>query len=204
MKHTQFLHKSLALFLFLGLGYHFAYAQKFFGKAPSQVKVNTVQETPNKAVYTFKAGNQEAKLTLSKKGNLIGIKITNQSCTLGLGKVSVENGALTLDASDLHKGTLGIWVFAAQAISLNGNQAGLTPRQKAANKCRDYCKGKMISQQPVFLAAMGPVATGREDPPVCVPMQAFAAEPFEDAWEDYYACFNACMQKAKDAYQNKK
>ena len=191
----------ISLILCMVLGLQQAQAQKIFGKNPSQVNVTTVMENANKAIYRFKAGSQEAQLTLQKSGPKVAIKIENQACTLGTGTASSTNGSIKFSAQDLHKGTLGIWVFAADRIVSQSGQAALTPKQRASQKCRDYCRNKF--SQPVTAAfALAAIGHGREDPPVCVPM-AFQATFIIDM-EQYNDCYDACMEKAREAYKNRK
>lgn len=198
MKHTQIKYTILALSLYLGFGLQSVNAQKIFGKAPSQVKMNIVQQSSNKAVYKFKAGKQEAQLTMIKKGGAIGINIKNQACTLGSGKVSIENGKVSLDAKGLHKGTLGIWIFAGQLIGNDGNQALLIPPppdKNVSTQCRDKCKGLLGGQQTNFRTPAAYLSTGREDPPVCIPFASASKEKdFENKWAEYFNCYYSCMK----------
>ncbi|MEL6256445.1 MAG: hypothetical protein AAFR87_30865 [Bacteroidota bacterium] len=192
---------TISLIFSMVLSLQQVHAQKIFGKSPSQVSVTTVMETSNKAVYRFKAGGQKAQLTLQKSGPKVSIKIENQACTLGLGTATSQNGSIKLNAKDLHKGTLGIWVFAAERIVSQAGQAALNPKQRASNKCRDYCHNKF--SQPVTVAfAIAAIGHGREDPPVCVPMSFMAT--FVMDWEQYNSCYDTCMEKAAEAYKNRK
>lgn len=194
---------TISLILGMLLSLQHAQAQKIFGKNPSQVSVTTVMENANKAVYRFRAGGQKAQLTLQKSGAKISIKVENQACTLGTGTVTHGNGGFNLDAKDLHKGTLGIWVFAADRILEEAGQLYLSPKARAAQKCRDYCDDQ-FSQPVVAAMAIAAIGHGREDPPVCVPMMLQAEPAFENDWEDYNDCYNTCMEKAREAYKNRK
>jgi len=194
---------TISLILCMVLNLQQAHAQKIFGKNPSQVSVTTVMENSNKAVYRFRAGGQKAQLTLQKSGPKIAVTIENQACTLGTGTVTYGNGGFNLDAKDLHKGTLGIWVFAADRIVEEAGQAALSPKQRAAQKCKDYCKNK-FSQPVVAAMALIAIGHGREDPPVCVPMMLQAEPAFETDWEQYNNCYETCMEKAEEAYKNRR
>lgn len=194
---------TIGLILCMVLSVQHLQAQKIFGKSPSQVSITTVMENANKAVYRFKAGTQKAQLSLQKSGAKISIKVENQACTLGTGTVTYGNGGFNLDAKNMHKGTLGIWVFAADRITEKAGQVALSPRQKAAQKCKDYCKDK-YSQPVVAALALIAIGHGREDPPVCVPMMLQAEPAFETDWEKYKNCYDSCMKKAEEAYKNRK
>ncbi|MEL6676734.1 MAG: hypothetical protein AAFR61_31280 [Bacteroidota bacterium] len=192
--------------------------------AQGGVQLLETKKQGNAFLYKVKSQGKTFKVRLQPNNKVVAIAIRNMQNVL-VGQATVNPfKAKPVDLTKVGPGTKFIWPFAvAQVGGANGKAKVYPPQspyQKALSKCRQLCRQKYQSQtQTVQLAMLAPggndgggdgdgsgnsgqgqTGPGSPDRGEIIIIMA----KMETALNDYYNCVKACMQKAKEKYQEQK
>lgn len=158
--------------------------------------VVTETESFSQATYVLTSANKEAEVTIRKTQGKVAILLKNNKNGNVLGKATVQNdgsGNPIINIQTSKPETLPFWEFALDRIIPDGNSVGLSPRRKAAKRCKDKCKD-LIKSHPGFQVLT--ITNGSGNSKKVVPLGTV-----KKAFEAYHRCMWKCMREAKDRYQ---
>ncbi|MEM7374866.1 MAG: hypothetical protein AAF587_40110 [Bacteroidota bacterium] len=167
---------------------------QLFAQGPAIVVTET--ESYTQSTYVLTSGNKEAEVTVRKTEGKVAILLKNNKNGTVLGKATVKNdgsGNPNINIQTSKPETLPFWEFALDLIIPDGNGVSITPRRKAAKRCKEKCKD-LIKSHAGFQVLV--ITNGSGNSKKVVPLGTV-----KKAFEAYHRCMWKCMREAKDRYQ---